>query len=102
MCVDSLGGPTVVSATAGFDVLVWAVVGPNGCYQFKLFQTIRDRAQLDLKVIGEHQAGELSCAAAQVELRAARLRVVPPIADSFTVVAHQPDGSILTRVFHVE
>jgi hypothetical protein len=96
--VDSLTGFDAVSGGVAARQLVWAHVGPNGCYRFAGFDVTRAGARMDVTARGEHTTGAgVGCTQAIVELRGEPLRLDPPIPRPLTIVVHQPDGSTLTR-----
>ena len=96
--VDSLTGHTAFPGALAAEQLVWANVGPNGCYRFVRFDVARSGARMDVTAVGEHTTGAgIGCTQAIVALYGEPLRIDPPIQRPLTIVVHQPDGTTLTR-----
>ena len=101
--VDSISGPTAVSGNAAFSLGFWGTIGPNGCYSFKEFKTTRSGSTLDITLYGRSIDGAgYACPQSVARLSGVEYTVSPPVTDPFTVVVHQADNTVLTRVIRAE
>ncbi len=94
--VDSISAPYAVAATDTLRVRFHGFVGRDGCWNVASVEKQVRPDALEVLFRGEHHEG-YTCTQMVVYLDHTEV-VPPPIRTPFTVTAHEPDGSTITRV----
>lgn len=101
--VDSISLPVnPVFSTDTLKITFWGTIGNDGCYSFAHFQGARTGNQLDLVLWGRNQrTSEETCTQQIVKLDGKQYYDYPVSGGNYTIVIHQPDGSLLQRTIYI-
>jgi hypothetical protein len=101
--IDSVRLPTpMFFAEDTLKIAFWGNVGSDSCYKFDHFQGAKDTHQIDLVLWGRNsRTSNDVCPSGQIDLNGKIFFDYPVAQGDYTVVIHQPDGSIIQRTIHV-
>lgn len=98
--ITALDAPGAVAAGEG--VVVRVTVESGGCRTFQRLEAQRAPGRVTLTARGRDSSGPSVNCPADIRTDIRDYGIDPPLADPFTVAAHQPDGSEMTRVIRVQ
>ena len=101
--VDSIGLTTnSVFAEDTLKISFLGTVGSDSCYKFDHFQGAKDTHQIDLVLWGRNsRTSNDVCPSGQILLNGTIFYDYPISSGEYTVVVHQPDGSIIQRSINI-
>ena len=94
--VSSIDAPSVIGPADTLKVRFIRHIGPDGCSSLYWVERHRQPASLEMKFHGAHDT-DGDCTQMPTDINY-REDIVPPVPIPFTIIVHQPDGSVLGRV----
>ena len=104
--IDSLKMADTIDFGSALDVNFFGLIGTNDCYKFSKFQQVDNVIGDPQNTIRVQTYGKIEdsgdCVAGIVYMNPATLQITGMFAGTFTVLALQPDGTVMTATCFVK
>ena len=97
--VDSIHVPETIVSANPFEIVFYGVIGFNGCYSFKSFNTVNNGSTIIVEAWGTSDFSNLLCPDALVTLDGYTLKLTIPTPGIYKVIIHEPGNfSLITQL----